>query len=173
MYIYDGQSPINWFYDGMMTPKEMKRIPRFKPLFKEPCVLMDNGAGRVYKYKTLSYLKSKYGITTEDPEDALKEVTVAAQKAWRKPDPKKMESDISDLGDELDITSEATLEAGEIATNASQDLETTQEAVFELAETVDGQGTNQDISDEALFDLATQIEELKATVEELQSTLLA
>ena len=53
MIIYDGESSVVWFYDGVMTPEEMMRDREKRELFEVPCVLYDDGAGKVYSFEKL------------------------------------------------------------------------------------------------------------------------
>ena len=62
MFLYDGISDIDWFYDGLKTSIEMKQNSKYSILFNKPCVLLDNGEGKVYRFKTLEEMASPYGI---------------------------------------------------------------------------------------------------------------
>ena len=72
MILYDMKSDVSWFYDGDMTADEMKSDRRYETLFMEPCVLYDDGAGKVYRFETLSSLAAKCAVpSTGVPEDVL------------------------------------------------------------------------------------------------------
>ena len=53
MILYDGESSVVWFYDGVMTPEEMMCDREKRELFEVPCVLYDDGAGKVYSFEKL------------------------------------------------------------------------------------------------------------------------
>ena len=56
MKIYDGVSSIKWFYSGEKTAEQMRDDPMFAGLFKEPCVLYDDGADNVFRWEPLRTL---------------------------------------------------------------------------------------------------------------------
>lgn len=56
MKVYDGVSSIKWFYSGEKTVEQMREDPMFAGLFKEPCVLYDDGAGKVFGWEPLRAL---------------------------------------------------------------------------------------------------------------------
>ena len=62
MQLYDGRSAVNWFYDGEKKADEMKDEPRYSRLFSCPCVLYDNGAGKVYDFEPLQDVCSRLAI---------------------------------------------------------------------------------------------------------------
>ena len=75
MVLYDGISSVDWFYDGVKTPEEMKQDSKYSELFELPCVLLDNGNGKVYRYKPLQELAINYGILVgDDPERAYNDM---------------------------------------------------------------------------------------------------
>lgn len=66
MKLYDGHSNIDWFYYGDMSIDEMRDNQKFNTLAYEPCVLYDNGDGKVYDFETLGNALSKYGLEMQD-----------------------------------------------------------------------------------------------------------
>ena len=62
MIIYDGVSGIDWFYEGYKTVETMKGESDKRDLFEVPCVLEDNGAGKVYRYRRLSEVAQAYAV---------------------------------------------------------------------------------------------------------------
>lgn len=79
--LYDRQSNINWFYDGIKTKDDMKTESKYSPLFLEDCVLFDNGIGQIYKFETLKDMLAKYEAQDfEHLEDAIKKSWVKVDK---------------------------------------------------------------------------------------------
>lgn len=69
MILYDGKSDIDWFYNNHPTTAEgMANDPRVADLTKAPCVLFDDGNGRVYRWMRLDALCARWGV--ELAEDA-------------------------------------------------------------------------------------------------------
>lgn len=62
MKLYDGKSTVNWFYDGEKKADEMKDEPRYSRLFSCPCVLYDNGVGKVYDFEPLQDVCSRLAV---------------------------------------------------------------------------------------------------------------
>lgn len=62
MKLYDGTSTVSWFYDGEKTADEMKGEPRYSRLFSCPCVLYDNGVGKVYDFEPLQDVCSRLAV---------------------------------------------------------------------------------------------------------------
>ncbi|WP_278563065.1 carbohydrate-binding protein [Collinsella tanakaei] len=62
MKLYDGTSTVSWFYDGEKTADEMKDEPRYSRLFSCPCVLYDNGVGKVYDFEPLQDVCSRLAV---------------------------------------------------------------------------------------------------------------
>ena len=65
MMLYDGKSDIDWFYSGKMTSDEMKGADDLHTLFIEPCVLYDNGEGKVYRFEPLNDLAARWAVPVE------------------------------------------------------------------------------------------------------------
>ena len=70
MQLYES-GPVNWFYDGIKTEDEMRTDERFSQLFSEPCVLYDNGAGKVYRFDTLANLAARCAVPSTDSPSAI------------------------------------------------------------------------------------------------------
>lgn len=80
MLLYDGKSSINWVYHGEMTKAEMVKDPELKALTEVPCILFDDGAGRVYSWKYLSALAAQYGVEQKaTPEETFAAIQAAMQ----------------------------------------------------------------------------------------------
>lgn len=71
MLLYDKTSDIYWNTLGLLTKEQMEEMPQFTLLFNEPCVLFDDGSGKVYDWLVLSSLAAKYGVelTGDDETD--------------------------------------------------------------------------------------------------------
>ena len=65
MLFYNG-GPVDWFYDGLKTEEEMRADGRYSKLFEVPCVLYDNGYGKVYEFDTLEHVCSKMAVPYSD-----------------------------------------------------------------------------------------------------------
>ena len=84
MQLYDGKSAVNWFYDGEKTADEMKYEPRYSLLFSCPCVLYDNGAGKVYDFEPLQDVCSRLAIAyTADVEGTYTNVCAKLDGTYR------------------------------------------------------------------------------------------
>ena len=84
MKLYDGESAIDWFYDGTRTAEEMRFMPEYEQLFQEPCVLQDDGDGRVYSFVTLADLCMKLAVPYNAAPEKLFESCVASDKGTYK-----------------------------------------------------------------------------------------
>ena len=62
MQVYDGKSSVNWFYDGLMTFEQMRADSRKKLLTEVPCLLIDDGQGTAYDYRTIQSMCAEYGV---------------------------------------------------------------------------------------------------------------
>lgn len=62
MQVYDGKSSVKWFYDGLMTFEQMRADSRKKLLTEVPCVLIDDGQGTAYDYRTIQSMCAEYGV---------------------------------------------------------------------------------------------------------------
>lgn len=55
------ESSVDWFYDQERTAEEMMKMEEYAELFERPCVLHDDGAGKVYRFEPLESLCERYG----------------------------------------------------------------------------------------------------------------
>ena len=62
MQVYDGKSSVKWFYDGLMTFEQMRADSRKRLLTEAPCVLIDDGQGTAYDYRTIQSMCAEYGV---------------------------------------------------------------------------------------------------------------
>lgn len=69
MYLYDGTSDVDFFYAGTMTHAEISEDPSLADLISTPCVLYDDGEGRVYRFERLDVLADRYGVEMTDDAD--------------------------------------------------------------------------------------------------------
>ena len=78
MILYDGTSPIGWFYDGTMTREQMdgnSKCPQ-----DGRAVLFDDGAGKVYSWQLLDAMCDAFGVTkTEDARADFDAVATAME----------------------------------------------------------------------------------------------
>lgn len=78
MHLYDGSSDVDFFYSRKMTHDEIAGTPALSDLVSVPCVLYDDGAGRVYRFERLDMLAGRYGVEmTDDAEETLAAVKAA------------------------------------------------------------------------------------------------
>ena len=81
MYLYDGTSDVDFFYAGTMTHAEISEDPSLADLVSAPCVLYDDGEGRVYRFDRLDVLADRYGVDmTDDAEQTFASVLSAMEK---------------------------------------------------------------------------------------------
>ena len=80
MKLYDGTSDVDFFYHGTLTRAEISENPSLADLVSVPCVLYDDGAGRVYRFDRLDVLADRYGVDmTDDPEQTFASVLSAME----------------------------------------------------------------------------------------------
>ena len=80
MKLYDGTSDVDFFYYGTLTRAEISENPSLADLVSVPCVLYDDGAGRVYRFDRLDVLADRYGVDmTDDPEQTFASVLSAME----------------------------------------------------------------------------------------------
>ena len=63
MYLYDGSSPVNWYYDGLMTKDEMIEDNRYSGLFYFPSVILDDGNGKAFGWRFLNSMLAERGLS--------------------------------------------------------------------------------------------------------------
>lgn len=80
MYLYDGNSDIDWFYEGKKTREEMSSDPKYDELLNNVVVLYDDGHGKVYRYELASSYALKHGEVL-DPINPQKTIDKIIQKA--------------------------------------------------------------------------------------------
>lgn len=87
MYLYDGESDVNWFYDGIMTFDEMKNSSKFREVTEVPVVLRDNGAGKVYGYIRADEYAKSWGLILDpqNPEKTIDEIFAKQNGTWVDP----------------------------------------------------------------------------------------
>lgn len=71
MILYDGVSDVDFFYLGVRNPGDMAADRRLRPLVEVPCVLYDNGSGKVYRFEPLSDLASRLAVPQTTPESTF------------------------------------------------------------------------------------------------------
>lgn len=80
MLLYDGTSSIDWYYRGFKTREEMDGDLTYPPS-DVPCVLYDDGSGKVYDWLYLSVLCKKYDVDFEKGLDDYSETFKALEKS--------------------------------------------------------------------------------------------
>lgn len=70
MYLYDGSSPVNWYYDGLMTKDEMIEDNRYSGLFYFPSVILDDGNGKAFGWRFLNSMLAERGLSDLGSPDA-------------------------------------------------------------------------------------------------------
>lgn len=87
MYIYDGVSDIDWYYDGKKTLDEMKQDPKYDDVVNKLVVLFDNGFGKVYRYQLADEFALNYGylLDFQNPKKTLDEIFSRLNHTWSDP----------------------------------------------------------------------------------------
>lgn len=86
MILYDQGTSVDWFYTGSQTYDEMKADPFRKALTEVPCVLYDNGAGKVYSFEPLESVCARWAVPyTGNPERDFSNLTSAMAGAYKAP----------------------------------------------------------------------------------------
>lgn len=130
MYLYDGKSSIEWFYDGLKTRKEMDGNIRY-PQSDRPAVLYDDGNGKVYKWTYLYVLASQYEIEMTEDAQAVFDAVVAAMENF---EPVTLDS-VDAKATEAKTTAEAaTLAIGELGVMAADAQVTNSQLAQAVAE---------------------------------------
>ena len=126
MKIYDGKSSINWFYDGLMTYDQMRSDQRKRLVTEVPCVLMDDGQGSVYSYRTVESVCREAGVEyTGDAETDME----AVEDRWNNPGPsaEQMASEAKSVADEAKTTADTAAASVDEYMDALLGLDTTDE----------------------------------------------
>lgn len=86
MQLYDQASSITWAYGGEMTPEEMSESDLCNELFEVPCVLYDNGAGKVYRFEPLETVCARWAVPyTGNPAQDFSNLTSAMAGTYKAP----------------------------------------------------------------------------------------
>ena len=86
MQLYDQVSSITWAYGGEMTPEEMREGDLYNELFEVPCVLYDNGAGKVYRFEPLETVCARWAVPyTGNPTQDFDSLTAAMDGTYKAP----------------------------------------------------------------------------------------
>ena len=86
MLLYDMESDIDWFYDGSKSVDEMTADERYSDLFTVPCVLFDDGCGKVYGFDTLENVALRYAVPyIGGPEQVFKDVKAKEAGTYKAP----------------------------------------------------------------------------------------
>lgn len=137
MILYDGKSPIDWVYYGEMTLDEMKAYDeevkewnethdkdkkdmRFIGLYSgDPCVLFDDGAGKVYSWMFLRAKMAEFEVTPTDDYEADFE---ALEAAMNKPVIRLKEEEIAEALAEMgQLITDQYLAMAELAALAAEE----------------------------------------------------
>lgn len=108
MKLYNGESPIEWFYSREMTADDMRADEALSLLFEQPCVLFDDGAGKVYSFATLESVAGRYGVDGSGEPEQVFAAIIEAANASQEQAP-SAEERISDLEAALCELYESTL----------------------------------------------------------------
>lgn len=144
--IYDHKSSLTLPTGKTMTYEELKASGRYKTLCEEICVIGVDDNGIFRSYTRLSDLKSVYGITTEDPEQAMNECLAAQEEAVQQS--KQEQANLEQVADQANMNTQAIAELGVM--------------------TAEGQTTNADLL-QAVGELGVQVAELSVKIEQLQT----
>ena len=137
MYLYDGTSDVDFFYAGTMTHAEISEDPSLADLVSAPCVLYDDGAGRVYRFDRLDVLADRYGIDmTDDAEQTFASVLSAMEKI--PPDRAEQALEIAETAQQAaDEAKGAVADATSAAQTAAEAAATAQTTADEAKTTAD------------------------------------
>lgn len=108
MLLYDNGANIDWFYGGTQTYDEMRADPLHRRVTEVPCVLYDNGAGKVYSYETLESLAARWAVPyTGDAHGTFDAIASRMDGTYRAEGVAEVESQLDALTSAFD-TEEAT-----------------------------------------------------------------
>lgn len=86
MQLYDQASSITWAYGGEMTPEEMRESDLRNELFEVPCVLYDNGDGKVYRFEPLETVCARWAVPyTGNPAQDFGNLTAMMEGTYKAP----------------------------------------------------------------------------------------
>lgn len=72
--VYDKKSNITMPDGSVWTPDKLKESNFYRALVARDCVITTTSDGVMTSFQPLADLKDIYGVTTEDPEQALSEI---------------------------------------------------------------------------------------------------
>ena len=71
MQLYDMKSSVNWVRGGELSAEQMRGMNEYSGLFSAPCVLYDDGAGRVYSFEPLAEVAARWCVPQVGGTDAV------------------------------------------------------------------------------------------------------
>lgn len=98
--IYDKQSNITMPDGTVWTPEQLQSSKFYRPLIARDCVITTTSDGVLRSFQPLADLKDAYGVTTEDPAQALAEIQ--QKRAEAEQQAQEEASTISDLQAQMD-----------------------------------------------------------------------
>ena len=72
--VYDKQSNLAMPDGTVWTPEQLQASKFYRPLIARDCVITTTSDGILRSFQPLADLKDAYGVTAEDPEQALSEI---------------------------------------------------------------------------------------------------
>ena len=124
MQVYDGKSSVNWFYDGLMTFEQMRADSRKRLLTEVPCLLIDDGQGTAYDYRTIQSMCAEYGVEyTGDSETDM--ASISHKIANPDPTPDVLAYQAKQTADETKSIAEQAQTAAQTATQTAATAQTT------------------------------------------------
>lgn len=168
MRLYDRRSPIKWYYGGVMTPHQMRAMPKYKMLFTEACVLFEDGRGTCFTFRSLKYLKSKYGITNPDPLNAIDELEERVKEFT-------IPVNVRDLKNNLEITDGAVFDLSFMMMDTVESTEVIGDALFEnmmtiaeTGDTVDNHYSEMEMLESTVFELLSMVGDLQNEIDSMK-----
>lgn len=128
MQLYDNASDIHWVFKGVMTHEQLAADPKYATLTMEPCVLYDNGEGKIYDWEPLVYAANRWGV---DMTPDVEGVYDAVVKTMATP-PSVTHDDIDAVHESIIVSDMAIAEAGALADANSQQVDELMMAVAEI-----------------------------------------
>ena len=152
MLLYDQGASVDWFYTGTQTYDEMKTDPFRKALTEVPCVLYDNGAGKVYSFEPLEPVCARWAVPyTGNPEWDFSNLTSAVAGTYKAPG-------VAEVEEKADAAQTA-------AQTASETAATAQAAADEAKGAVDDATSAAQTASEAAATAQSTADEAKATAD--------
>lgn len=132
MQLYDQVSGITWAYGGEMTPEEMREGDLYNELFEVPCVLYDNGAGKVYRFEPLETVCARWAVPyTGNPTQDFDSLTAAVDGTYKAPG-------VAEVEEKADAAQTAAQTASETAATARAAADTAAASVNEYMDALLG-----------------------------------